>query len=375
MHIHQCSLYIALLQKQSINKFFILQIPKQGLFDWINQNLLNQKKINIFTNFQFFNNEIDFEIKYNNKLLLDQLKNKVLDISTQINFINLNNYKDLKIQLNSKSQLINYQQIKIKLLKNLPYIYENLNQIKLLNVYNYILQKFELNNTIKYKEKKSNQSIRIDIDSDRVYNFGWLNFINKKIPKIVNKIQCDKNNLLINVDIHASVISLFCLMFEIKVQGNIYEYLYNQIKQKYAGENIEFDSAQQLKQKIFKIIFSNKLNKYTKVQIFKKMYLFTKYLKQQYDKNRYIKSLIINKKICKQKNLSTGQLLAKYLFNLQGQIYIYLIGLFMFCGLNPVIFQYDSILFNVDINNFLFFQKNIVIIDKIGLNYKVEKIN
>ncbi len=349
-----------------INENFYIQYAI--IADYDKELLLNLTK---FTNSPLLTNITldELDIIPLNDFRLEQISNNVLTMSKQLKCINLSNFRSYNIKLSSNSQLKNYQSI-LNVLNEIIYqIHENIQYLKRLNVYNVILESFQNVNMLDINDKKYwnlehvNQSIRIDLNSDRVYNYGKYNLIQQKISQMNYIKNCNSQWIYLNIDISASVISLFCLLFGIEFKEDIYTFLAHKL-------DIQNETREEIKKKVFSIIFGYKLKDHLNIQLFNKMYYFSIYLKQLYQNKEGIQSLIVGKPIKIQSNtkqINKGKLLIKYLFNMQTQIYIYLLGLLSSKDVIPLIYQYDSILFKIKRKSFFIeLQKILIIISMKG---------
>lgn len=127
---------------------------------------------------------------------------------------------------------------------------------------------------------------------------------------------------------------------------------------------------QKVKSQIFKIAFSQKIKKFTHIQFFNKMYLFSIFLQENYNNNKYIEAFISGKKILSKQEMSRGKILNYFLMTLQIQLYLGF--LYQMLQLDktkvfPRVFIHDAIIFEIDIQYYLqninIFQKNILTIN------------
>lgn len=124
---------------------------------------------------------------------------------------------------------------------------------------------------------------------------------------------------------------------------------------------------QKVKNQIFKVAFSQKIKKFTHIQFFNKMHLFSIFLQENYNNNKYIEAFISNKRISNNQKMSRSKILNYFLMTLQTQLYVgFLYQMLQLdkTKVSPRVFIHDAIIFEIDIQYYLqnidLFQKNIL---------------
>ena len=197
---------ISLKQKSIINTFFDFTNSLLEIFSYKNKNYLYEiyctKIINKFNFFKINNDLLEvLNSRNNEKIQFDKDKNKILIKKSNINSINLNNYKQLdseivKFNFNDyylpKKQFINTKLDK-KYLDEIYLKYKNISENKILSLYdqNGIKRKkvLELNDIKKLSKDEKNKILTS-------YKSRYNNIIeNKKKDFVYKKIKVEKNVL------------------------------------------------------------------------------------------------------------------------------------------------------------------------------------
>lgn len=303
--------------------------------------------------------------EYSNWLVWKSQSIKVINISNFMIFDGLN--------VSSNSELVNVGQILNwwgSICKSIKYI--PIKQIQIYNFFNFTLYLLQRNHPtiskhsmdVNFSGLSPNNRLRIDISDNRCKHYpDSINYysIRKDQQHKWKTVKPLQNHLFYKIDFKQSYLQLLCYILEIKIQGDIYRYLHGQL-------NIdgEFDRSH-MKQHVFKILFSNQIKKYTHIQFFNKVYLFSLYLQQEHMQNEYTNTLLSQKKLkfVDNQKYSRSKLLNMFIMSLETQLYIGL--LYQLFQLNkekvvPLVFIYDSIIMSVDVD---YVSQNMIEIEKI----------
>ncbi len=354
--------YSIILNKNNCNYISILddnfQIKRSYIY--LQNLLLTPSKLTkmIFTNnYNLFN----IYIKRQNPRIFksfEQYSNFVMQKANYIKIINILPYKMFNMmQLESNSQLVNIQKINLwwnqnkRSFKYLPF-----QSLKIYNFFNftlYLLSRNSLNCAqnrlrIHFQDRLVNQGLLLDLDDNRCkINPEHINYhaLSSKQERW-KYIKAHQGKLIYKIDYTSSYMNLLAYVLQIKIDcQDIYLYLGRQL-------NLNLQ-RQKLKQHIFKILFSNQIKNYMHIQFFKKCYLFSLYLKQQYTKNGFIHSLISQKQIRLENNIiNRSKLFNAFIMSLQTQLYLgilYNVLQFEKEKIKPVIFIFDAIIFQIDV--------------------------
>ena len=274
-----------------------------------------------------------------------------------INFYCTNLLMDFS--LDSKSELKNLESIHVWWYSKKDLLHNMLNgSLIIYNLYNYILFLLSKNQPGKissvqwwkyFRQKLPNQLLYINIESNRAKSDSkHINYYNISPKQQKWKyIKPSPGKMFYKIDYCYSYINLLFKILDIYIQGDPYNYL---------AEKMELKGffRQEIKNTIFKILFSNEIKKYTNIDIFKKIYNFSLLLEQDYKKQGYIQSLISEKRIKFEngEKFSRAKLLNKFVMSLESEIYIgilYQLLLFPKEKIKPVFFIFDAIILQIDI--------------------------
>ena len=355
--------YSIILNKNDCNYILILSESFQILKSYIYmQNiLLTPSKIQkiIFTNnYNLFNIYIKHQLPriFNT---FEEYSNYLVQKSNHIKIFNIKPFQMFNmVQLETNSQLVNIQKIMKWWNSNKrSFKYLPLESLKIYNFFNFTLYLLSRNSLtskqnrlrIHFQDKKLNQKLIFDLKDNRAKNHPQ----NINYYAMSNKqdrwkyIKASQGKFIYKVDYTSSYLNLLVYVLQINIQGqDIYLYL---------GKQLKLDlQRQKLKQVVFKILFSQEIRNHLHIQFFNKCYLFSIYLKQQYQKNGFINSLISQKQIKLQNDnsINRSKLFNAFIMSLQSQLYIgilYNVLQFDKEKIKPVIFIYDAIIFEIQI--------------------------
>ena len=242
---------------------------------------------------------------------------------------------------------------------------------KIYNFFNYVLIKLS-ERGFRMKQQTSiqqfhtnniNQQLYIDFTENRPITKCGVNYLNlKKDDQRRKKLKSRQKRFLLQVDYVSSYIQLLHHLLQIQLpQGDVYQHLRMQLK-------LSNDMTRQnVKQQVFKILFSNNIKSHINVPFFNTMYQFSRYLLQQYKGAGYINALLSGKKIYANANDANlrSKIFNMFIMNLQFELYmgvLYQLLLFDLEILTPIIYIYDSFVLQIDIDVYL---QNLVKIESI----------
>ncbi len=321
------------------------------------KKLLFTNDYNLFNRYIRKNNPLSFK---SFEQYYDFLQKK----ADQIKIINIQPYEMFSsLYLQSNSELINIQFIESWLKQNNRILkYLPLKTIKLYNFFNFVLYILSRNSLesdqksmkLYFNDQIINQHLKIDITNNRCVNNNIVQSINyysmsSSEPIRWKNLKPAQGKILYKIDYRASYLNLLAYVLQIKLddEQDIYMYLGKQLQ---LG-NID---RQTIKTRVFKILFSDQIKQYKHIQFFKKCYMFSIYLKEQYNKNGYLSALISQKQIrLSGSKISRSRLFNAFIMSLQTELYIgVLYNMLQFNKkdeIKPVIFIYDAIILQTDV--------------------------
>ena len=282
------------------------------------------------------------------------------DFSKELKIINFCFTQTLSdLTLDSKSELKNLEKIYMWWDIKRTSIYNNIdNSLYIYNIYNYILYLLSNNSPRqisskqwnKYFQKRLiNQSLSIDIESNRAKSKGdHINYysISSKQERWKH-VKPSKGKMFYKVDYRYSYINLLFRILDITICEDPYLYLGKEL-------GIKELSRDEIKATVFKILFSNEIKRHLNINALNKIYYFSVFLEEQYKKQGYIQSLISEKKIRFKagEKYSRSKLLNKFIMSLESEVYIgllYHLLLFPKEKIKPLFFIFDAIIIQIDI--------------------------
>lgn len=329
-------------------------------------NLVSSKiKHHIFTNNSKYYNCYIHYTKPQKFQTVDEYKLFLVEKTNSFRITNILNYSMFsQLDLSSKSQMINIQLIHMWVHQN-KYVLKSCIEepyIRYYDFFNYVLymmSRSSLTVTDRalsqiFKVESPAQRLSIDLGQNRPTTKGGINYLNLRGgDSRLSLLKASKGMWLLRFDYTASYLQLLCHMLDIKFpQNDIYLELGRQLGM---PETVSRDS---IKQRVFKILFSQEIKQHLDNQFFASMYQFSVYLWQQHVKVGYVNSLISDKKIrvlAGEKN-SRSKLFNAVIMNLQFELYVgILFQLLQYKKdkIIPIIFVYDSIILQIDCDAYL----------------------
>lgn len=293
-------------------------------------------------------------------ITLQQYANWLIQKSEQLKIINITPFSLFEWkELKSNSELVNmgvielWWQSKYKEIKHLCF-----DQLKIYNFYNFTLYQLSRNELpvstrakkLHFGSRETPQKLTLDLSDHRARTHASnINYYAISTKDDNSKfIKADKDKVLYKVDFQSSYLQLICYILDIDIEGDIYNFLAKQLR---LDSNYD---RNELKRTVFQILFSNKIREYSHIEFFNKAYLFSCYLVEEYKKQGYVQALISQKKIrLPNNNINRSKLLNMFIMSLETELYIgllYQMLKFHKDKIKPVIFIYDSIIMQVDIN-------------------------
>lgn len=349
--------YIIVLQENWQIKQCIISLQKPKLYP----SLLTKT---VYTNYDNFWNIYLRNYSPRSFPSFDLYQEWLVQSSNSVNVINIKRFQMFnfdKVELSS-SQTNNIQTL-IKWYNSNKSVFRNYpkQQVNIYNFFNFTL--FQLSkrslyvsdNHIKkyFRNMQIPQKLTIDLHNDRTLNIeGNINYniSSQSNQKWKSFRPQNRSNLLYRIDYSASYMQLLVQILQVDIdrQKDIYQTLKEQLK---LPEEL---SREDVKQKVFSILFSNRILNHLDIQFFKMCYYFSKVLQQDYKKQGYIQSLISKKKIrLESQKINRNKLFNAFIMSLETQLYIgvlYNTLQFDRQKISPKLFIHDSIVFQVDVN-------------------------